>query len=45
MMGYNSFGDVVTVGVKDTFFIIIQDINVDKNTAFDGIQHTAQLMK
>lgn len=29
--GYNSFGDIVPVNGKDSFFIIVQDIKIEKN--------------
>lgn len=31
--GYNSFGDVVQVNGKEKFFLIIQDISIEKNCA------------
>lgn len=30
--GYNSFGDVVSINGKEKFFLIIQDINIEKNS-------------
>jgi hypothetical protein len=30
--GFNSFGDVVQIGGKDKFFLIIQDISIEKNS-------------
>ncbi len=30
--GFNSFGDVVQIGGKDRFFLIIQDISIEKNS-------------
>lgn len=30
--GFNSFGDVVKIGGKDKFFLIIQDIRIEKNS-------------
>ncbi len=30
--GYNSFGDIVQINGRDNFFLIIQDISVEKNT-------------
>lgn len=30
--GYNSFGDVVQIGGKEKFFLIIQDISIEKNS-------------
>ena len=31
--GFNSFGDVVQIGGKDEFFLIIQDIYIEKNAS------------
>ncbi len=36
--GYNSFGDLVTVYGNESFFIIIQDISVDKNATATNIE-------
>lgn len=30
--GYNSFGDAILVEEKDSFFLIVQDISIDKNS-------------
>ena len=31
-LGFNSFGDIVQIGGKDKFFLIIQDISIEKNS-------------
>ena len=31
-IGYNSFGDIVQIGGKDKFFLIIQDISIETNS-------------
>lgn len=36
--GYNSFGDVVSVKGKDSFFVIIQDIKIDRNSHIAGLK-------
>lgn len=36
--GYNSFGDVVSVNGKDSFFVIIQDIKIDGNSHITGLK-------
>lgn len=36
--GYNSFGDVVSVNGKDSFFVIIQDIKIDGNSHIAGLK-------
>lgn len=36
--GYNSFGDVVTVSGNETFLMIIQDINIEKNSTATNIK-------
>ena len=36
--GFNSFGDVVPIAGKDKFFLIIQDINIDKNTSAKNLR-------
>lgn len=36
--GYNSFGDIVTINGKDTFYLVIQDLNILKNTAAKDIK-------
>lgn len=37
-VGYNSFGDVVSIGSKERFFLIIQDIMVKKNENADNLR-------
>ena len=36
--GYNSFGDIVTINGKDTFYLIIQDLNILKNTTAKDVK-------
>lgn len=36
--GFNSFGDVVQVGGKDKFYLIIQDIRIEKNTSAKNLK-------
>ncbi|WP_434311245.1 FxLYD domain-containing protein [Hominifimenecus sp. rT4P-3] len=36
--GFNSFGDVVQIAGKDKFYLIIQDISVDKNTSVQNLK-------
>ena len=38
--GYNSFEDVVPVDGKDKFYLIIQDINIEKNTSAKNLKAT-----
>lgn len=37
-VGYNSFGDVVTIDGKEKFFLIIQDISVGKNETAENLK-------
>ena len=37
-VGYNSFGDIVPVGNKEKFFLIIQDITIKKNEIADNLK-------
>ncbi len=37
-VGYNSFGDVVPIGNKEKFFLIIQDIMIKKNEKADNLK-------
>lgn len=36
--GYNSFGDVVQISGKDTFFLIVQDVHIEKNTRVQNLK-------
>lgn len=36
--GFNSFGDVVQVAGRDKFYLIIQDISIDKNTSAKNLK-------
>ena len=36
--GYNSFGDVVTINGKDSFYLVIQDLNIPKNTSAKDVK-------
>ena len=36
--GYNAFGDVVAISGNETFLMIIQDINIDKNSPATNIK-------
>ena len=38
--GFNSFGDVVQIGGKDKFFLIIQDIRIEKNSSAKNLKAT-----
>ena len=37
-IGYNSFGDIVPIGNKEKFFLIIQDIMIRKNEQTTGLK-------
>lgn len=36
--GYNSFGDIVSISGNETFLLIIQDVNIDKNSTANNIK-------
>ena len=38
--GFNSFGDVVKVNGQDKFFLIIQDISIEKNCHAENLRAT-----
>ena len=37
-VGYNSFGDIVPIGNKEKFFLIIQDIMIKKNEKANNLK-------
>lgn len=37
-VGYNSFGDIVQVGNKDHFFLIVQDVKINKNEKAESLR-------
>lgn len=36
--GYNAFGDVISINGKESFFLIIQDIFIEKNTNVENLK-------
>ena len=42
--GFNSFGDAVKVNGQDKFFLIIQDISIEKNCHAENLRATLNTM-